>query len=130
VRPRRIRPRLRYPSLDQKKHVNHETLAAAVSVYILFGIALSRIYWLLQIFDPDSFHLLNIHPSAADQHDFLYYSFVVMTTVGFGDIVPITKLARSITNFQSIISVFCLAIMISRLVSLYRTDELRLDSPE
>lgn len=110
-------------SLAKKKHVNHETLAAAISVYILFGLALSRIYWLLQIFDPSSFHLVNAESIAADQPDFLYYSFVVMTTVGFGDVIPVSKLARSITNVQAIISVFYLAIMISRLVSLYRSDE-------
>ncbi len=117
-------------TLAKRKHVNHETLTAAVSVYILFGLALSRIYWLLHIFDPHSFHIVIPQNATADQPDFLYYSFVVMTTVGFGDIVPVTKLARSITNVQAIMSVFYLTITISRLVSLYRSDEQGLESDQ
>lgn len=109
--------------LAQRKHVSRETLAAATAVYVLFGMAMSRVYWLLFTLSPGAFHFTVPLTDAPTQPAFLYYSFVVMTTVGFGDIIPATALARSFTVLHSIASVFYLAITISRLVSLYRSDE-------
>lgn len=109
--------------LAKQKHVNRETLAAAVGVYVLFGMAMTRIYWLLFMVSPGAFHFTEPVTNLPMLPSFLYYSFVVMTTVGFGDILPVTALARSLTILHSIISVFYLAITISRLVSLYRSKD-------
>lgn len=112
--------------LTRRTHVNRETLAAATSIYVLFGMAMSRVYWLTFTLTPAAFHFplpLTDAPTFPTQPTFLYYSFMVMTTVGFGDVVPVSALARSLTVLHSIVSVFYLAITISRLVSLYRNEE-------
>lgn len=109
--------------LARRKQVNRETLAAATGIYVLFGMAMSRVYWLIFTLTPGAFHFTLPATEISMLPTFLYYSFMVMTTVGFGDIVPATALARSFTMLHSIVSVFYIAITISRLVSLYRREE-------
>jgi voltage-gated potassium channel Kch len=52
----------------------------------------------------------------------LYFSFVTLTTVGYGDVVPMSKAARLLTIAESTAGVFFATIVIARLVALYSTD--------
>ncbi|OTE97435.1 hypothetical protein BCS42_05345 [Crenothrix sp. D3] len=83
----------------------------------LFGFVWAYIYYLLEIFQPNSF-------KAAKQlghnlGEFVYYSYVTLTTLGYGDVLAVSKQARGLTILEAIIGQLYLAIMVSRLVSLH-----------
>jgi voltage-gated potassium channel len=109
--------------LSRRRRVDRETLAAALAAYVLFGMAMSWVFSLVHLFDPDAFHIALSEGTASAQPSFLYFSFVVLSTVGFGDITPASAIARSLMIVEAIFGVFYLAVVISRLVSLYRRDE-------
>lgn len=55
--------------------------------------------------------------------DFLYYSFVTLTTLGFGDITPVTARARSLAVLEAVTGVLFVALLIARLVGMYSRQE-------
>jgi hypothetical protein len=67
-------------------------------------------------------------PASMDLTDLLYYSFSTLTTTGFGDIVPLTRVARSAAIVESIIGQLFLAILIARLVGVYPRPERTADA--
>jgi voltage-gated potassium channel Kch len=93
--------------------VNKDVLYGAVSIYMLIGGIWWVIYMLIEMMRPGSFSGIK------GWSDFLYYSFSTLTTVGYGDIVPVTSVARSFAVLEAIVGVMYLAIIISRLVGLY-----------
>jgi len=79
------------------------------------------IYVLIERLHPGSFFINPAYRTGTpiDGSDFLYYSYTTLTTLGYGDIVPVTSQARSVSIVEAIIGVMYLAIIISRLVGLY-----------
>ncbi len=104
--------------------VSKDVLYGAVCVYILIGGIWFAIYILLDKLQPGSFYATSTVNAGGvlDWPDFLYYSFATLTTLGYGDIIPVTSHARSFAILESIIGVMYLAIIISRLVGLYITQ--------
>ena len=109
--------------LSNRHHVDRETIAASLAAYLLFGMAMSRVFSLLYLFDPDAFSISIRSPEYSNQPSFLYFSFVVLSTVGFGDITPASAIARSLMILEAIFGVFYVTVVISRLVSLYGREE-------
>jgi hypothetical protein len=96
--------------------VTINTLCRAVSAYILIGIAWAGIYQMLILIDPSAI------THSAGKHNWsmsLYFSFTVLTTLGFGDITPVSAYARSLVIVESIIGPMYLAVLIARLVAMY-----------
>ena len=54
-----------------------------------------------------------------------YYSLVTMTTLGYGDIVPVTPAARSLTTLEAVVGQLYLAVLVARLVGLHVADSIR-----
>lgn len=104
--------------------VRRETLYESVCVYLLLGLFWGTLYSFLEHLSPGSFHL---DPSLHDGHlgwsDFLYHSFVTLTTLGYGDLVPVAPMARSLTLLEAVVGVFYVTALVARLVSIYRPDE-------
>lgn len=100
-----------------QKTVTANTLCRAVSAYLLIGIAWASLYQLLHHLDPAAF-------SPAMEGDawgrLVYFSFTVLTTLGFGDITPASPFARSLVTVESVIGPMYLAILIARLVAMHR----------
>lgn len=109
--------------LSHRRHVDRETIAASLSAYVLFGMAMSRVFYLLHLFDPNAFFIPIPSPEYSGQPSFLYFSFVVLSTVGFGDITPASASARSLMIVEALFGVFYITVVISRLVSLYGREE-------
>jgi hypothetical protein len=104
--------------------VTGDVLYGAVSIYLFIGGAWYAIYTVIEALHPGSFYIgaaYNID-GVLNQSDFLYYSFATLTTLGYGDITPVTSIARSFAVTEAIIGVMYLAIIISRLVGLYITQ--------
>lgn len=114
--------------------VTMDKIAAALCVYILIGISWGLAYILLEFVQPGSFsfsgsplatpleegNALNRVDSILDARpSFSYFSFVTMTTLGYGDITPLTQPARSLAVLQAIVGQFFLAVLIARLVGLH-----------
>lgn len=103
-----------------EKEVTGDLIMGSACAFVLFGLIWAYAYYLLEIFQPNSFK--GIEQQSNDMGDFLYYSFVTLTTLGYGDILAITKQARGLTVLEAITGQLYLAIMVSRLVSLHISE--------
>lgn len=107
--------------------IRRDTLVGAICVYLLLGLLWSYFYLLLLSATPDA---LSLNPSVFANNgelsaNLLYFSYTTLTTVGYGDITPVSLMARSIATIEQIIGVFYIAILVSRLVSMHqKTEEL------
>ena len=94
-------------------------IAGAVCVYLLLGIIWSVAYMALFAVDAEAFHGLGEANSDLRLLDFQYYSFVTLTTLGYGDVLPISDTARALAIVESIIGQFYIAILVAALVGAY-----------
>jgi len=94
--------------------VDGNRLIGAVCVYLLLGIIWAILYRWLWVFVPEAFSGI----PDADQNvwDFVYYSFVTLTTLGYGDVLPRSDFARTLAYLEAITGVFYLAILVATLV--------------
>jgi hypothetical protein len=104
--------------------VEREHLYAGLSAYLLAGIFFGVFYWVIERTWADSFAILG---EGAQSHFSLtpaiYYSFVTLATLGYGDIVPRSEVARGLAVVEAVAGQLYLAVMIARLVSLYVVEE-------
>jgi Ion channel len=100
------------------RRVDANMLSAGVVVYLMLGLLWSLAYMLLAQLLPGSFSFA-LADSHMDGFNAFYFSFGTLTTVGFGDITPISKVARTLAVMEAVMGTFYLAILISRLVGMY-----------
>ena len=105
--------------LRERHRVNAETLAAAASIYLLFGLACGAVYAALGEFNPGGLGFVNSDRDLTF-HDHIYFSFVALTTIGFGDIVPRDAMNRSLSMLEAICGLFYVTLVISRFTNLFR----------
>ncbi|MCC6491396.1 MAG: hypothetical protein IT424_00055 [Pirellulales bacterium] len=101
------------------RRIDSEHLYAAFDAYLLAGVFLGILYWTLERQAPGALS----YPGAATTDGFIastgiYFSFVTLATLGYGDIVPRSSAARGIAVVEAVASQLYLAVMVSRLVSL------------
>jgi hypothetical protein len=100
-----------------------ETVFGALCIYLLIGFSFASLYGLVSRLQPHAFYLnplLNDH-TAPTRFDLVYYSFATMTCLGPTGIAPISEHARSISIIEALVGLLYLAVLISRLMSAYRT---------
>ncbi len=102
--------------------VNINVIYASLSKFILIGVFWGCLYNLLDGIDPGAFAYSDIEAGPLNAMDFIYFSLITLTTVGFGDITPVSPVARSLATVEASIGVLYVAVLISRLVSLYERD--------
>lgn len=105
-----------------RARVTLETLRGVICAYFMVAFAFAYIYYLIEYVTPGSFHLINRLPAFAyNQYlaEMLYYSFITLLTVGFGDITPLRDVGQTATVIEGIIGQFYIAILVARLVSVY-----------
>jgi Ion channel len=100
--------------LAQHPVVSVQTITGALSVYVLFGLFFAILYRLLELLGLDPFFTQTTHPVAAD---FVYFSFVTLTTVGYGDLTTTHNLARMLAITEALLGQFYLVTVIAVLVS-------------
>lgn len=98
--------------------VNIETLCASISGFLMIGLLWTMLYTLLGRVDPMAFQFSQ-PGQTMDGFDAFYFSFVTLSTIGFGDITPVSRVARMLAVMQAITGMFYVAILISRLVSIH-----------
>lgn len=101
------------------KKVTRDTMYGSICIYLLIGVTYGLIYGLVEVVHPGSFKIIIQPNTAAFQGiDFYYFSFITLTTVGYGDIAILTPYAKSVVILESITGIFYLAILVARLVAL------------
>jgi len=95
--------------------VDAEHLYAALSAYLLAGIFFGNFYWMLQQIWPGTFAVTGDFSRMSA----IYFSFVTLATLGYGDIVPRSDVARGLAIVEGVGGQLFLAVMVARLVSLY-----------
>jgi hypothetical protein len=108
--------------------VTADLILGAVNVYLMIGVGFAFIYGLIELLQPGSFTGLEELASTPDRVlYFLYFSFITMSTLGYGDISPLTPHGMTATYMEAIFGQMYLAILVARLVAMYidkrRTDQ-------
>ena len=111
---------LLFLTLFKTKEVTSTTIWEAVSVYILIGLTWASVYSIVDVISPGSFEDSSLPNTEMSFHTFIYYSFVTLATLGYGDIVPMTQEARGIAILEVLTGVLYMAILISRLVGTWK----------
>ena len=108
--------------------VTSQRIQAAVAAYLLLTIAFALGYILISFFIPGAFKLPDKSPNIDDPrlgYIFHYFSLVTITTLGYGDIVPVHPFSRTLATVEALVGQLYPAILLARLVSLSVIDRQR-----
>ncbi len=101
------------------RRIDSEHIYAALSAYLLAGLFFGLTYWVIELTWPGTFS----GPDAFSSERAAYFSFVTLASLGYGDFLPRTDMARGIAAFEAIGGQLFLAVMVARLVSLYTMEQ-------
>lgn len=105
---------------------NANTLMGAISVYLLLGLTWATLYVLLDYLWPDQAFTGIVYRDDLFQFDsYLYFSFVTLTTAGYGDIAPVNPLIRTLAYLEMITGQFYMAVLVAGLVTMFMTQRAR-----
>jgi Ion channel len=104
--------------------VTPTVMCAAVSTYVLLGLLWTMAYLLLTSIRPDAFAVSAKpgQPGLTTGFDAFYFSFVTLSTIGYGDIVPVSKAARMLAVLEATTGTFFVALLIARLVAIHTSS--------
>ena len=100
------------------KDVTKDVIFAAIVVYLLIAMMWSFIYGLLEVLQPGSFSIPDAHIHES-RRLFMYFSFVTITTLGYGDITPLAERATSFAILEAFIGQIYLVVVVAWLVGMY-----------
>lgn len=100
--------------------ITYHRVVGAILLYLAIGLVFVSLFTLVGALAPEAFSNLSIHDRISLPADLVYFSFSTLTSVGYGDIVPMHPFARSLTNLEAIVGQLYPATLLARLVSLQR----------
>jgi len=103
--------------VNKQREITRDVVMGAVCAYFLIGILWAHIYFLLESVSPGSFSLAK--ELSREPAHFIYFSFITLTTVGYGDILPVSNPARSFAVLEALIGQMYLAVTMARLVAVH-----------
>lgn len=123
-----------FRSIMSAKRIRANEIYGAIYVYLLIGVIFAEIFQLLLAwnpgaiyFDPGRFQgplaIRNNSLLTRSVGDLLYYSFVTLSTVGYGDVTPASPAARSLSLIETVTGIMYVATMIARFVSIQTTEK-------
>ena len=104
------------------RRVTANTIWAALCVYVFIGLLWSFCYAIIMYLNPEAFLVPRDVLAGGQQptvSDFIYYSFVTLTTVGYGDITPVSETARSLSALEAVTGQVYLTVLVARLVGMH-----------
>ena len=125
--------------IARQTRVQPETIYQAACVYLILGVVFAVAYSSISQLDPAAFSPLAAHGApalgprtgtgAVDLHGWIYFSFVTLTTLGYGDVVAVAPAARTLVILEALLGQFFVAVLVGRLVGLLhvRPDSDRVD---
>jgi len=96
--------------------ITTNSIIGSICIFLLLGLIWVMLYLLIAEFIPDAFSGIEPAPWKQNLPDFIYFSFVTLTTLGFGDVLPHSPLARFLVYMEAVVGVFYMAIVVSSLV--------------
>jgi hypothetical protein len=109
-------------SLLSIRVVTADLIYCAISIYLLIGIMWAGIYTVVEGLSPGSF------AANSGSVDAIYFSFVTLTTVGFGDVVPVSILGKRLAVFEAAMGSIYMAVIIAMIVGRYMSMQITDDS--
>lgn len=100
-------------------HMDLNRIVGAICVYLLLGLLLGTVNILIDTFVPGSFKGIDAAATTSREFALIYYTFVTMTTLGYGDITPTGGLARAIAYLAAIAGQFYIAVLVAMVVAQY-----------
>lgn len=101
--------------------VDNETLCACLSGFLMIGLLWATGYILLGQLDPHAFNF-TLPGQTMDGFEAFYFSFVTLSTIGYGDITPVSRVAKMLCVMEAITGMFYVAVLVARLVSIYSSS--------
>jgi hypothetical protein len=121
------------------RHIRGNEIYGAISVYLLIGVLFAAVYQLLLAWEPGALYFdparFPVPQQLTDGLDtrgvgvVLYYSFVTLGTVGYGDVTPASPVARAVSLIEAILGIMYVATLITRFVSIQISSESRGTEP-
>ena len=93
------------------------SIQAAVAIYLLFGMMWANAYLMAIQLDPHSFQSA-VRLSSSSVSEWYYYSYVTLTTLGYGEIIPVSRVARALAVGEALTGQLYLAVLIARLIGM------------
>jgi hypothetical protein len=103
----------------QHRRVTHETVLGALCAYVLLGLLFAFVFLAVGEFRDTPFFA---QPGEHTQAEYLYFSFVALTTLGFGDLTPSRGLPQALTALEALLGSIFLVTLVARLVTLWVRD--------
>lgn len=105
--------------------VTVEVLCASIAAYLMLGLMWTVAYWLVDQLTPGGAFSFNTERGVHSMNGFtgFYFSFITLSTVGYGDITPVSRAARWLAAMEAMIGLLYVAVLIARLVSLYSSPK-------
>jgi len=106
-------------------YVDLNRIAGAISVYMLLGLIWTSLYFALSLLDPQAFEGIAVLTSYREELtntaylDLLYYSYVTLSTLGYGDVTPVSRAAQSLSYLEAICGVMYVAVLVAALIGSY-----------
>lgn len=102
--------------------VDGNKIVGAICIYMLLAMIWAMLYLLIAEALPGSFNGVPQAPWLENFSTATYFSFVTITTLGYGDILPVTPLARFLVTMEAIVGVFYMAIVVASLIGVRMTE--------
>jgi Ion channel len=109
--------------LERSGTIIRAKLVACVGLYLILGMFYYAVFNLMQEIHPGSFVEVGPPAMAASHHALLYFSLATLTTVGYGDVLAVSRPARMIAVVEAITGVFYIAVTVARLVAAYQQTD-------
>ncbi len=106
----------------QHHSVSGETIMGALCIYVLIGFIFANVDYGMQLVSGNSYFA---QPGQHGPPDFVYFSYITMATVGYGDLTPAPGLPRTTAALEALVGQIFLVVLVARLVSLYAPSALR-----
>jgi len=112
-------------NIIESEKVTVDLIYGAMSVYLLIGLAWASLYSIVELAVPGAFDFGELaassesHMTHGELRFFGYFSFVTLSTLGYGDITPVTPFARSLSALEAIVGQLYIAVLIARIVGMH-----------
>ncbi|HSI01322.1 MAG TPA: ion channel [Reyranella sp.] len=98
--------------------ITYHRVVGAILLYLAIGFVFVALYTLVAVLAPGAFAGFKVEDRVSLPPDLVYFSFATITTVGYGDLVPVHPFARSLSNLEAILGQLYPATLLARMVSL------------
>jgi hypothetical protein len=101
----------------QAPYITSDQIYAGMCAYLMLGFAFGCIYYLTEILSPGCFSASTSKPGVSTP-DLMYFSFVTLATLGYGDITPIANVSRALAELEALAGMLYIAVFMARLMSM------------